>query len=335
MVAPKITRTRDWWEPKITLVIAIGLLSIHAFGGDEIFSALTFLGKICGSTIAGAIYVSLINDFTDLEDDVKAGKNNHLLGFSKITQIGLICLSLSGVAFFCFLFKQHPITLALFLAALVCYSIYSFPPIRLKKRGIWGVFADAFGAHVFPAMAVFVGIFEFSGNQIALVPLGLVAIWSMLYGLRGILGHQYLDSENDKISSIDTFATQMPVVKIKKIENWLVFFEIISFSTLLFLLNLEELFILLVIYIAIVWFLKTKKEVHFTVIIHPLNTNYNIFLGAYYQVFLVMGIIVNWSFKYAHSFLFMIPIYIALFPNEIFKMAKLLRIVIGPNKTHN
>jgi hypothetical protein len=336
MAAPKVIRSQDWWEPKITLVIAIGLLSIHGVGGDEIFSALVFLIKLCGFTIVGAIYVSLINDFTDLEDDAKARKNNNLLGFSKIRQIGLISASLFGVVvIFCYLFKLYPSTLALFLGALVSYSIYSFPPIRLKKRGIWGVFADAFGAHVFPALAVFVGIFEFSGKPIPLVPFSLVAIWSMLYGFRGILGHQYLDLVNDKNASLNTFASQTPVANIQKIENWLVFFEIVSFSILLVLFKLEDLFFLLFFYLAIVLFLKRKKEVHFTVIIHPVNTNYTIFLSAYYQVFIVIGIFVIWGFNYGYIFLLLIPIYMVFFPNEICKMAKLSKMMVSAKNINN
>jgi hypothetical protein len=325
MLAPQISRSHEWWEPKITLVIAMGLLSIRANVNDDFVSALIMLGKLCGYTIVGAIYVSLINDFTDITDDVKAGKKNRLRKFSKFNRIAFICLSLIGVGIFSYNFRPYPNTLTLLIAAVFVYSMYSFPPIRLKSRGIWGVLADALGAHVFPATAAFVGIVEFSGKPIAPEIVALIGLWSLIYGIRGILGHQYMDVEHDRLSSTKTFATKYPVEKIRKIERWWVFSEIVLFSMILFLLNFDELIFILLFYITIVGFLKIRKKVNFTLIIHPPKVDYNIFLSGYYQVFLVISVLVSLSLKFGHLYFVLIPIFIIIFPNKLLMMAKILR----------
>ena len=78
MIAPAFTRSSEWWEPKITLMIGLGLMVCYPYFGDMSLGIVGFLFQLILALVAGAVYVSLINDYTDLEEDQLAGKPNRL-----------------------------------------------------------------------------------------------------------------------------------------------------------------------------------------------------------------------------------------------------------------
>ncbi|TXE12205.1 UbiA family prenyltransferase [Algoriphagus aquimarinus] len=323
MIAPKFTRTTDWWEPKITLVVSIGLLAIYLYGNEASYSVIGFLLLLLLSISIGAVYVSLINDFTDLKDDFKVGKKNRLQGFSRVQQLLLIFTSAVGVLFFTYLFWPYGIGSRFLLAAMVVYTLYSFPPIRLKARGLLGVLADAFGAHVFPAMGIFALLSEFLIQSIDWVALMLIGFWSLVYGVRGILSHQYLDLEFDKSVGIKTFAARFSIDKIERVEWPLLLLEVTALLGFLIYLELYFLIFLLGVYYLYILLLNWRFGIKHVILLHPIHPNWNILMATYYQVLLPIGLLGMLGAYYSWVYL-LIPIFVLIFPNDIIRNSALV-----------
>jgi 4-hydroxybenzoate polyprenyltransferase len=331
MNAPNFTRSHDWWEPKVTLIISMGLLPIYLYSASSPTDGLLFLLLLICSTVFGAVYVSLINDFTDLEEDLKAGKKNRLQNFSSNIRIGLISASVIGIVIFIYLFLSYPVGLSFLIASWIVYTLYSFPPVRLKARKGWGVLADSLGAHVFPSMGIFAIVSDFLVQSVDWYALTLIGLWSLFYGFRGILGHQYLDRIHDEMVGLDTFATQFPVHKIAKLQLPLFMVEFILLFGILLYFQLFPLLFLLGIYLLYILILKLPLGIPLVLVLHPEQPNWNILMAGYYQVFLPVGLmcLLGWNQSWVYL---LIPIFIVLFPNEIQRNIAFLKSLFGPSQ---
>ena len=104
---------------------------------------------------------------------------------------------------------RHDLLLSLtYLGLWLAFSLYSFPPVRLKVRGLAGVFADAAGAHLFPALFSVVLVFRQAHRPIDPGWIVLMGLWALAYGLRGILWHQLGDLDNDRAAGARTFVVR-------------------------------------------------------------------------------------------------------------------------------
>ncbi|QNK63158.1 hypothetical protein H7F33_01125 [Pedobacter sp. PAMC26386] len=123
--------------------------------------------------------------------------------------------------------------------AWIVFSLYSLPPVRLKKRGIWGVLCDAMGAHLFPALFITSSLLEFIHADKNVLWFVLIGFWAFFYGLRGILWHQFYDRENDRRSSTTTFASHIKPELFRTQEVCIFSVEILAFSGVVsFIFNL-------------------------------------------------------------------------------------------------
>ena len=318
MIIPAYLRSQDWWEPKLAPILSIGLLTIHVYAFESASNGLGFLFFLFVSLGIGASYVSLINDYTDLEEDLKAGKSNRLIGVAKWKQLLLISAALVGIFIAIYILLPFVEGLLLFLGALFVYTLYSVPPFRLKNRGGWGVLSDSLGAHVFPSMGIFAILSQFMIESVDWIALLLIGIWSLFYGLRGILGHQYSDLENDELVGLNTFATGFPIDKVRQMEWLILLVEQLALVGLLLYFKLGLLLLLLILYFGYVLLLRWKGNMRFVIILHPPQPDWNIVMSAYYQVVLPIGLLGLLGKVYPWVYL-MIPIYGLLFPNEILR----------------
>src|SRR5690606_23729870 len=145
--------------------------------GVPLASVVTWISVLLFSIIAGAIYVSTINDLTDIQDDLRSGKRNRM---AKIPQnyrwvIPVLCLVFGLI--FVNILSPDLISATLYILPWIAFSLYSFEPFRLKRRGIWGVIADASGAHLFVSLLMVSSVTYHAGKSIDLEWFGLVAIW--------------------------------------------------------------------------------------------------------------------------------------------------------------
>jgi hypothetical protein len=324
MIAPNFTRSHDWWEPKITLIISMGLLAIYLYSTIPAADGLLFLLPVIFFTVVGAVYVSLINDLTDLDEDLRAGKKNRLQRYSSNIRIGLVSASVIGILVFIYLFLSYPIGLGFLIGSWIVFTLYSVPPVRLKARGGWGVLADSLGAHVFPAMGIFAIVSDFLIQSVDWYALTWIGLWSLFYGFRGILGHQYLDRKHDEMVGLHTFATQYSIHKMKSIELPLFLVELFLLIGMLLYFQIYPLLFLLGIYFLYILILKMRIGIPYILVLHPEQPNCTILMATYYQVFLPAGLICLLAIHHPWVYL-LVPVFLVLFPKEILRNLSFLK----------
>lgn len=212
-------RADQWWTfklvPSLTAIYAAKLRADAPIVGHwpDLVALLIALGS-------GAAAISLINDAFDRDDDRAAGKTNRL-EFANPVHIVLLLLphALVAACMTWWWHKELPILLV-YAAIWLSFLLYSVPPVRLKRRGFAGALADAAGASMLPVLlAALVGATG-KGDLPLLIVLGL---WSLAYGVRGIVWHQLEDAENDRRSGIATYVVRVGEQRARQLVRRFVF----------------------------------------------------------------------------------------------------------------
>ena len=196
-------RADCWWEHKLSPILAtvyataaLSRISFPSLWPVVVLALLALI--VCAS------YVSVLNDLTDAADDQASGKPRRWKGEFRIYPALLLACVAAGSGFLIIWRKDT----ALFCAYLLCwlaFTLYSAPPFRLKARGIWGVLADASGAHLFPTLFAVVLLYHWYRTEGSAGWIILIALWSFAAGVRGILWHQLADADNDRKIGLRTF----------------------------------------------------------------------------------------------------------------------------------
>ena len=243
------------------------------------------LCRVVLGMVIGAVFVSVLNDFTDLEDDRMAGKANRLEPFSPTVRWIFLNISIAGITAYIVYGIGRLIPAIFYIAACLSFILYSVPPFRFKKKGAWGVLGDALGASIFPMIFVSTDLameigFEFPSFQTA----GMV-VWSLAHGIRGILWHQHRDRVFDASIGSLTFATEHRVRTLKRIELLIVSTEFLAFLVFVGFDLMELVMVAMGIHLAIVILVYFFLEVrHVIVVSEPGMENYMLF-GTFYQIF--------------------------------------------------
>ncbi|MFB5944686.1 UbiA family prenyltransferase [Albibacterium profundi] len=320
-----VFRLSEWWDYKIVPVLAIAYATCIQLD-ISIFSNISWILFLLVSIIVGAIYVSTINDITDMEDDLRCGKENRMAKIQpKYRFIApLVCLIVG--CFFAYQMSDNLISLILYVLPWIVYSLYSFKPFRLKERGFWGVLADALGAHVFISLLI-VSSLSFKNNApIDWTWFSLVGGWSLLFGIRGILWHQFYDLENDKKAGTKTFVSTINSENFKKKELLLIFIELTLFLALLLHLSMSILFVFLLVYIALATLRYRLMSYTPVIVTTPLASPFQILMLDYYLVFFPLGLLI-YGFSIDQSAFIIFGVHIVLFHEKllaIFKDAMLI-----------
>lgn len=311
----KIARSGDWWEYKIPPLLAVGYATV-LLSAVSMFSAALHLLLLLAALMVGAIYVSIINDITDIHEDLASGKANRI---SKIPArfrwiLPALCL-LAGVGF-TYTFFADKLTVFLYLMAWISFSLYSIPPVRLKKRAGWGVIADASGAHLFTSLFMVSGVSFFTGQNINWIWFASVGVWSLCYGLRGILWHQFSDRENDINAGVRTFATLVEPQKFNASATMLIVIELIAFAGML-IVNFHIItWVLLAIYVLMVFDRRRKFGMEIISVISPGDKPYQILMGEFYQVFFPLALLAAAALQDYYACI-ILAVHILLFPKNI------------------
>lgn len=323
----KIARSADWWEYKIPPLLAIGYATI-LLSDVSIFSVALKLLLLLAALMVGAVYVSVINDITDIEEDLASGKTNRIAKIPSRFRWLLPALCLLAGLGFTYTFLEDKLTVFLYLMAWISFSLYSIPPVRLKKRAGWGLLADACGAHLFTSLFMVAGVSYFTNQNINWVWFASVGIWSLAYGLRGILWHQFSDRENDINSGINTFATRVNPKNFNKKAIALVTIEIVAFASML-ITNFHVLnIVFLLVYLVMIFDRERKFSMKIVTVISPKDQPYQILMGEFYQVFFPLALLISaaivdpmiWIILVLHVMLF--PVNILLVVRNIAELVR-------------
>jgi len=289
-------RANDWWEYKIPPMLSVVYIIIQN-------SHYTFLSLLPSMMIAisaiilCAIYVSLLNDATDMEDDAKAGKKNGMANYSRVQQTIFISLPLlAALCIIGYFLKFLSLASLFYFAAYVSFTLYSLPPFRLKKRGFMGIAADALGSQVFPTLFLAISFYQWTNQPITLLPLVFLTTWLFCFGLRGILWHQLADKENDKVSGLFTFVQKISDAQLSRLSIAIIILEMAAFATFIWLHALLLIVPGLILYFIYNWLLLKYCGIR-QILINPKPVQYRIFMFEYYQVFLPLSLLILYACK--------------------------------------
>lgn len=200
-------RIGNWWDAKIPPLLAVAYLELLRAGATP-EAALPPLAFYLAAVVCVASYGHVVNDIFDIEADRRAGKANTMAALPVFLHSALPAALLGAGFAAALLGRFPPIALALLAANYLWPTLYSWPATRLKEHGLWGVVADAFGSHLTPtllALALLAPAWPRDGASAAFAVLAV--LWACALGFKGILHHQMLDRDADRIAGVDTFAT--------------------------------------------------------------------------------------------------------------------------------
>lgn len=318
MLAP--SRAGEWWDYKLLPILAIFYATAWHL---ELPAMAWLLGalQLLGAIIPGAIFVSVINDLTDQADDLAAGKANRMARASRIARVLLVALPIAAGLVWCFVWRDQPALLLLYLAAWLAFTFYSIPPIRLKHRGWAGALCDAGGAHLFPALLA-VGIAAAAADR-PLAPLWTIAVGAaaFAYGLRGILLHQLDDCDNDRLAGARTVAVRVSRDVLGKLARWAIFpIELVALATLLTMLGAPLMWVALGLYLLSVAQRVAIWKMH-AILIVPAPRSI-IIMAEYYAAWLPLSLLASLALRDPTSGLLAIALHLALFPFIAWRTAK-------------
>lgn len=276
-------RAREWWEHKFAPILGTGYATA-CFADASVLDVADTLLVVLLALLPGAVFVSVLNDLTDRDDDRRAGKPDRLAGHSTRTWLGVVAAAVfAGVAIGASAWHDDPAALALYSMAWVAFALYSVPPFRLKARGAGGVLADAVGAHVCPHLLMAVVILAAVDRPGDAWWLAAVGAWALACGIRGALWHQLSDAGQDARAGIRTYAIAHPGWA-RRLGAWLAFpVELVAFGVLLALAE-APLAILAVLAYVLLEAERVRRWGNTVVVVEP-APNYRIAMHEFYVAF--------------------------------------------------
>lgn len=252
-----MSRYQEWITSKIPLYVTCILLSIYQLveqgliSNDMVFDAFFLFAQICLLSSFGYA----INSFSDKKSDKLTNKPNefnlHSNAFGiTFVAFNIICILVSS---FCITSISYLYYLFLFLSIVSSWS-YSCLPLRLKERGIFGLITASLAQRYFPVMLINSTIGSWSTS------LNLIAILSLLIGLRYISVHQIEDYGNDLKSDTLTYTVTKGINNIKFISRFFLYpLEVTLLIVVISFLGHATLFCISFLIIYIVTLLINNK----------------------------------------------------------------------------
>jgi len=192
-------RVRQWWFYKIPPPVM--LLTLLLSGRASAIDLLLALACLVIVIVLVCNVGYAFNEQFDVEEDARIAKANvtarvgarHLWLVIALSAVGSLVVAYLAIGASAFV---------LTLCALFLPLAYSVPPLRLKERKWLGVLADAAAAHVYPALLCLL----IAGQRtpyVSSAPLVVtIVLWSLVFGLRGILTHQTVDDDLDRVAGL-------------------------------------------------------------------------------------------------------------------------------------
>ena len=292
----QMARASEWWAYKFAPIFATAYATA-AFAGVPLWPLLPRLLLLLLALTVGAIYVSLLNDWTDLADDAAAGKANRLARQpGRAVWAVLAGCAGAGLAFGWHFWKINPWAAGFYLGAWVAYSLYSLPPLRLKVRGSWGLLADTAGAHLFPQLLTAVLVSQWAGAAPSGQWLVAVGAWALGCGLRNILWHQLGDAVNDAQAGVHTFVVRWGERAGRRLAVAALLLETAGLGLLLYLGQQQLAYLALALY-GCLTYLRARVWQQPVVIAQP-RPGQHILLNEYYEVYYPLALLLGQVWRY-------------------------------------
>jgi len=170
-------------------------------------SLLEFLQTLGIFTLASlgiGTFGQLLNDLTDVVQDVRTGAQNLVARKGLVARwllFGMV-VSIATLPWICL--PTTTSILVLLAVEFLLFGLYSIPPFRLKNRGILGPVADALYGYVVPNVVAML-VFAKLGGGMPLWLVVVIAVWAFFFGLERIINHQLVDASRDHADGVNTF----------------------------------------------------------------------------------------------------------------------------------
>jgi hypothetical protein len=178
----ELFRASSWWEHKLSPILAT-IYTTAAISRIPFPSLWPVVALALPALIVCASYVSVLNDLTDARDDQASGKPGRWRRESRIVPALLLAGCMAAGGGFLIVWRKETLLFYTYLLSWLAFTLYSAPPFRLKVRGIWGVLADASGAHLFPTLFAVVLVYHWNRPEAASQWTILIALWSFAAGV--------------------------------------------------------------------------------------------------------------------------------------------------------
>jgi 4-hydroxybenzoate polyprenyltransferase len=240
-------RVNTWWEHKLSPILAT-IYATAALSRIPFPSLWPTVTLALLALIVCASYVSVLNDLTDANDDQASGKPSRWPGESRIYPALLLAACVAAGGGFLIIWRKDTLLFYAYLLCWLAFTLYSAPPFRLKVRGIWGVLADASGAHLFPTLFAVVLVYHWNRTEGTAEWIILIALWSFAAGVRGILWHQLEDAVHDRKIGLRTFACLHGTKTVERLGLLTLLLESAAFAAMLWLTRNALAWLFLVLY---------------------------------------------------------------------------------------
>lgn len=232
-----VARAGEWWEFKLVPLVAL-FYATGLFLGTPLLPLWPSLLLLLAALLPGAVWVSVLNDLTDRAEDRAAGKANRMQGRSAGFAAAALGVPMAAGLAVGWLWRDAPALQLAYGLAWLAFGLYSLPPLRLKARGGWGVLADAAGSNFFPGQVAMLLAFQAAGAAPDRYWLAAGGLWSIAWGVRGILWHQLSDVAADAASGVATFVRRRGERVAAAVGHWAVIpAELAGLAALLWMLR--------------------------------------------------------------------------------------------------
>lgn len=215
MLHPIIKRTKQWWQPKAGNLLSAVYLAVLIFNID-FSTSFKFIFPAIATILGIGIFGYFFNDFTDLESDRKANKNNMLEKLSANNRLLLLASALILSFLPWLLLPFDSFSCYLLLGEFILLLVYAVPPIRLKEKGFVALVTDALYAYAIPFTLAFHTFNLISSEKIIWILYVVIFFWQFSVGIINILIHQIEDYENDIHTQTNTWVISIGKIKARK-----------------------------------------------------------------------------------------------------------------------
>ncbi len=203
----QIGRFDQWWLYKIPMLLSVALLSLTP-SNLALKEISVLLSSILLLLVVGGIYAYILNDASDIEEDMASDKPNFFIGKGVILPC-ILALSCYSISLLIMLFWHLPWPLiALHTINYAVFIAYSLKPLRGKERGCIGIVLGGLGDACLPSLFV-LGFCAYALQiSFALETYVALGLWSLAIGVKYMTWHQLLDKDRDLKNGISTFVSQ-------------------------------------------------------------------------------------------------------------------------------
>lgn len=268
-----------------------------------------------------SVYGYWVNDWSDRNTDLRAGKPNFLIGLTSIS-LFLGAIFFTGSALLLWLSGHPPIVASiLFMLEWVCFTLYCLPVIRLKSNPIFGPLCDTHYTHILPVFFTILFFLEHLPLEIIIC----LYLLLLMKGIRNILLHQVDDRKTDKEDGLYTFPIRFgPLYTIRLINRIFLPLETLSIVVLLLLtlpfsyipITCFSIFILLYGAFLSIWHTKYIGSSIIKHFLYFMNDLYEFWL----PYIVILSIHIKWELK-----LLLLLVYALLFTKSIKSIYKVIR----------